>query len=387
MSGPTGLIFAMKARYGAAAGASLADITTSQDEAFGPGPNSIDTDFSGDADTYVASVQDSGVDGTVTAVSGQLYQVLVAGDYSAKHAGNAASVVGDRFTANANGAFGGNLRALDLGKANSYGPGEAVGTAEGQTPANMGFTIEKVTVTAKTRALKAEYTMELAQDLKAVHGLDAEAELANILSAEILAEINREVIGTIMNTAKQGTNGASLGTLDLTPAANGADIGGARWSAERYKALDFRLQQEANGIATDTRRGKGNVLICSASVASALSSAGSLDSAGAGLNVDNVGNTFAGTLGNGIKVYVDPYAVFNYAVVGYKGSVSYDAGLFYCPYVPLTMMKTIGESTFQPKVGFKTRYGMQANPFAAIADGVGNNNTNPFYRFSAVVGI
>jgi hypothetical protein len=265
----------------------------------------------------------------------------------------------------------------------------------------MGFTVEKVSVTAKTRVLQAEYTMELAQDLKAVHGLDAEAELANILSSEILGEINREVIRNINYTAKLGTTGTNKGSLDLTlgNSGAGADGGSGRWQAEVFQGLAFRLEQEANIIAKETRRGKGNYIICSSSVAAALSAAGSMAygsaQAAGDLAVDNAGNTFAGTLKNGMKVYVDPYAGYDYATVGYKGTNTYDAGLFYCPYVPLTMLKAVNAEDFQPKVGFKTRYGLVANPFAvegatgAITEalGVGGARSNPYFRQNIIVGV
>ena len=231
----------------------------------------------------------------------------------------------------------------------------------------MAFSIEKVTVTAKSRALKAEYSLELAQDLKAIHGLNAEAELANILSTEILAEINREVIRTIYKVAEQGArvNTATGGTFDLDVDSNG------RWSVEKFKGLLFQIERDANSIAQRTRRGKGNMILCSADVASALTMGGVLDytpALNANLNVDDTGNTFAGVLQGKYRVYIDPYsansAVKQYYVVGYKGSSPYDAGLFYCPYVPLQMVRAVGQDTFQPKIGFKTSYGMVANPFA-----------------------
>ena len=231
----------------------------------------------------------------------------------------------------------------------------------------MAFSIEKVTVTAKSSALKAEYSLELAQDLKAIHGLNAEAELANILSTEILAEINREVIRTIYNVAESGAqaNVASAGTFDLDTDSNG------RWSVEKFKGLIFQIERDANAIAQRTRRGKGNMILCSADVASALTMAGVLDytpALNAGLNVDDAGNTFAGVLQGKYRVYIDPYsansAASQYYVVGYKGASPYDAGLFYCPYVPLQMVRAVGQDTFQPKIGFKTRYGIVANPFA-----------------------
>ena len=268
----------------------------------------------------------------------------------------------------------------------STGTGMPTGTAEdlgdGTTMAEMAFSIEKVTVSAKSRALKAEYTTELAQDLRAVHGLDAETELANILQSEILTEINRELVRTIYQTAKKGATGtASAGTFDLDVDANG------RWSVEKFKGLMFQIEQEANAIAKGTRRGKGNIVICSSDVASALQMAGVLDYAPAlnsnALNVDDTGNTFAGVLNGRYRVYIDPYSTGNYMTVGYKGSSAFDAGLFYCPYVPLQMVRAIGENTFQPKIGFKTRYGMVANPFAQGGDqGLGalTANTNQYYR-------
>jgi len=260
----------------------------------------------------------------------------------------------------------------------------------------MAFSIEKVTVTAKSRALKAEYSLELAQDLKAIHGLNAEAELANILSTEILAEINREVIRTIYKVAEQGAvqNVATPGIFDLDVDSNG------RWSVEKFKGLLFQIERDANAIAQRTRRGKGNIIMCSADVASALTMAGVLDytpALNANLNVDETGNTFAGTLMGKFRVYIDPYAANltsgnatpgnQYYVVGYKGSSPYDAGLFYCPYVPLQMVRAVGENSFQPKIGFKTRYGLVANPFAeGTNQGLGalNLNANRYYRRVAV---
>ncbi len=250
----------------------------------------------------------------------------------------------------------------------------------------MAFSIEKVTVTAKSRALKAEYSLELAQDLKAIHGLNAEAELANILSTEILAEINREVIRTVYKIAESGAqaNVASAGTFDLDVDSNG------RWSVEKFKGLIFQIERDANAIAQRTRRGKGNMILCSADVASALTMAGVLDytpALNANLNVDDTGNTFAGVLQGKYRVYIDPYSANvsanQYYVVGYKGSSPYDAGLFYCPYVPLQMVRAVGENNFQPKIGFKTRYGIVANPFAEGTNaGLGRlaANTNRYYR-------
>ena len=252
----------------------------------------------------------------------------------------------------------------------------------------MGFTIDKSTVTAKSRALKAEYTMELAQDLKAIHGLDAETELANILSAEILAEINREVVRTINSQAKTGaqdvsTGASTKGIFDLQTDADG------RWSVEKFKGLIFQLEREANTIAKETRRGRGNFLLCSSDVASALAAAGMLDytpALSANLNVDDTGNTFAGVLNGKMRVYIDPYSTNDYATVGYKGTNAYDAGVFYCPYVPLTMVRAVGENTFQPKIGFKTRYGMVSNPFVGStpANGLATAKTNQYYRIFRV---
>ena len=267
----------------------------------------------------------------------------------------------------------------------------------------MAFSIEKVTVTAKSRALKAEYSLELAQDLKAIHGLNAEAELANILSTEILAEINREVIRTIYKVAEQGAvqNVAQAGVFDLDIDSNG------RWSVEKFKGLLFQIERDANAIAQRTRRGKGNIIMCSADVASALTMAGVLDytpALNANLNVDDTGNTFAGVLQGKYRVYIDPYSANltatngaptggnQYYVVGYKGTSPYDAGIFYCPYVPLQMVRAVGENTFQPKIGFKTRYGIVANPFAEgkatdtnpPGGGRLGVNSNRYYRRVAV---
>jgi hypothetical protein len=269
---------------------------------------------------------------------------------------------------------------------------EALGDAGGNAFQEMAFSIEKIAVTAKSRALKAEYTMELAQDLKAVHGLDAEQELANILSTEILAEINREVVRTINITATVGAqeNVTTAGTFNLDVDANG------RWSVEKFKGLMFQLERESNAIAKATRRGKGNVLICSSDVASALQMAGVLDYTPAlanNLQVDDTGNTFAGVLNGRIKVYIDPYFAAtsgtHYATIGYKGTSAFDAGLFYCPYVPLQMVRAVGQDTFQPKIGFKTRYGMVANPFAtSAADGaLSFSNKNIYYRRIAITNL
>ena len=271
--------------------------------------------------------------------------------------------------------------------------GEALGDAAANSFAEMAFSIEKSTVTAVSRALKAEYTMELAQDLKAIHGLDAETELSNILSTEILAEINREVVRSLYITAVAGAqiNTSTAGIFDLDTDSNG------RWSVEKFKGLMFAIERDANAVGQQTRRGKGNMIICSADVASALQMAGVLDHTPAlnnNLNVDDTTTTFAGVMNGRFKVYVDPYAanvaVKQYYVVGYKGTSPYDAGFFYCPYVPLQMVRAVGENTFQPKIGFKTRYGLAANPFAAAgavaagdtvnSDASLDANTNAWYR-------
>ena len=318
MTGPTGLIFAMKSHFTS---------QTGTEALF----NEADTDFSGTG-THAGS---NPVDGTYTT-----------------------------------------------------GTGMTTSAGESVNPAEMAFSIEKTTVTAKTRALKAEYTIELAQDLKAIHGLDAEGELSNILSQEILAEINREVIRTIYKVAKTGSaSTATAGTFDLDVDSNG------RWSVERFKGLLFNIERDANVIAQDTRRGKGNFIICSSDVASALAMAGVLDYAPAlstDLNVDDTGNTFAGVLNGRYRVYVDPYsantgAASQFYVVGYKGTSPYDAGIFYCPYVPLQQVRAIDPTDFQPKIGFKTRYGMIANPYVTQSDGTTDADTftadrNQYYR-------
>ena len=275
---------------------------------------------------------------------------------------------------------------------------EALGDASTNAFAEMAFSIDKVTVTARSRALKAEYSMELAQDLKAIHGLDAETELANILSTEILAEINREVVRTIYGHAKAGAqvNTTTAGTFDLDTDSNG------RWSVEKFKGLLYQLERDANAIGQQTRRGKGNIIICSADVASALQMAGVLDYAPAlntNLNVDDTGNTFAGVLNGKFKVYVDPYSAnvsaSQFYVAGYKGTSPYDSGLFYCPYVPLQMVRAVGQDSFQPKIGFKTRYGMVQNPFATargtgvldVSGAVGADDQNLYYRRVKVANI
>ena len=285
-----------------------------------------------------------------------------------------------------------------FGDAATYGTGTGMTTAAAEAKgdsasnpfASMAFTIEKATVTAKSRALKAEYTIELAQDLKAIHGLDAETELANILSAEILAEINREVVRTVNLQAKAGaqTGVANAGRFDLDVDSSG------RWSVEKFKGLLFQVERDANTIARESRRGKGNFILCSSDVASALSMAGVLDYAPAlntELNVDDAGNTFVGTLNGKYKVYIDPYYTLDpvsghnnegYMTIGYRGSNAFDAGVFYCPYVPLQMVRAVGENSFQPKIGFKTRYGMISNPFvgSSPSDGLASAGSNFYYR-------
>jgi len=349
MSGPTGLIFAMRSRYTSQGGTEALF-----DEAA--------TEFSGARGsltaTGIGTTNPTGSNPALLNTTGQTAYTTGAGMQT-----SAAEALGD----------------------------------DGGTQFNeMAFSIEKVTVTARSRALKAEYSLELAQDLKAIHGLNAEAELANILSTEILAEINREVIRTIYKVAEQGAaqNVATAGVFDLDVDSNG------RWSVEKFKGLLFQIERDANAIAQRTRRGKGNIIMCSADVASALTMAGVLDytpALNANLNVDDTGNTFAGVLQGKYRVYIDPYAANltagnatpgnQYYVVGYKGSSPYDAGLFYCPYVPLQMVRAVGENNFQPKIGFKTRYGMVANPFAeGTTQGAGalTTNANRYYRRVAV---
>ena len=350
MTGPTGLIFAMKSRYRTTkAGKSVGDEALLGEAEY---------NFSGDSGTTAMGTDGSGLSG-VTDSNGD------------------SSINNDRNDP---------LAGLDL---YTTAEAEALGVSGGEGFAEMGFTIEKATVTAKSRALKAEYTMELAQDLKAIHGLDAETELANILSTEILAEINREVIRTVNSQAKTGAatgNTAINGIFDLSTDADG------RWSVEKFKGLILQLDREANQIAKDTRRGKGNFIICSSDVASALASTGMLDYTPAlstNLNVDDTGNTFAGIINGRTKVYIDPYATADYINVGYKGTSAYDAGVFYCPYVPLTMVRAVGENNFQPKIGFKTRYGMVSNPFVGStpASGLAAAKTNQYYRIFRVDGI
>ena len=358
MSGPTGLIFAMRSRYSSMTGT----------ETF---YNEVDSAFSG---RDKASNAETG---------------FVDGD-----AGMGTTSVSATNPAVLNPVSSASSLGYTVGMGMRTDNAEALDGTGNDAFNQMAFSIEKVTVTAKSRALKAEYSLELAQDLKAIHGLNAEAELANILSTEILAEINREVIRTIYKTAEQGAvqNVATAGVFDLDIDSNG------RWSVEKFKGLLFQIERDANAIAQRTRRGKGNIILCSADVASALTMAGVLDytpALNANLNVDDTGNTFAGTLQGKFRVYIDPYAANltaanaaptggnQYYVVGYKGTSPYDAGLFYCPYVPLQMVRAVGENSFQPKIGFKTRYGMVANPFAegtAQGEGALNANANRYYR-------
>jgi hypothetical protein len=356
MSGPTGLIFAMKSHYNTRAGAEALY-------------NEPDTNFSGNQQgpaAYNDPVAPLGDGGATDANPGLLNDATGGGTTAANYERQ------------------GGL----IGRADA----ETLGSGAGNLFNEMDFSIEKTAVTAKTRALRAEYTLELAQDLKAIHGLDAEQELANLLSSEILAEINREVVRTVYTVAKQGAqnNVANAGVFDLDVDSNG------RWSVEKFKGLMFQVERDANAIAQETRRGKGNFIITSADVASALAMSGTLDYSsglsGAGGpsigEVDDTGNLLVGTMNGRIKVYVDPYSAnvsnTHYYVVGYKGSSPYDAGLFYCPYVPLQMLRSIDPETFQPKIGFKTRYGMVANPF--VLNGANpdaealTHNKNQYYR-------
>ena len=337
MTGPTGLIFAMKSRYTNPTGAEAYGATNT-------GADESDTSHSGDK---------SGV-----------------APLSSTH---------DAFTDTNNPFTGTN----NVGTGMSRDAAERLGEDANNDFNEMAFSIDKISVTARSRALKAEYSTELAQDLKAVHGLDAETELANILSTEILQEINREVIRTIYRIAKTGSlnNTATPGKFNLDTDSNG------RWSVEKFKGLMFNIERDRNEIGHETRRGKGNFMICSADIASAMSMAGMLET-GHGLATDDTISTFAGTM-NGMKVYVDPYyvsSVGQFYTLGYKGSSPYDAGMFYCPYVPLQMVRAMGENTFQPKIGFKTRYGMVSNPFVN-ATGALTVNENPYYRKTLVTNL
>ena len=364
MSGPTGLIFALRARYNEQAGSEALF-------------QEADTRFGGSGGTPA-------------------YGQLGSGGYSGQDLSTTAFGV-DPFFSAADSALASTITdANATSRGMTTAMGEALGDASSNAFAQMAFSIEKTTVTAKTRALKAEYTMELAQDLKAIHGLDAETELANILSSEILAEINREVVRTVYRNAKLGAKSGTTqtrGIFDLNVDSNG------RWSVEKFKGLLFQIERECNQIAKETRRGKGNFVLCSSDVASALAMSGVLDYAPAlstNLQVDDTGNTFAGVLNGRLRVYIDPYFATNSAsdffCVGYKGSSPYDAGLFYCPYVPLQMVRAVGENTFQPKIGFKTRYGMVNNPFVlgtnnqpiADVDASTASRSNQYYRIVKV---
>jgi len=360
MNGPTGLIFAMRSRY-----SSMSGTEALFDEA--------DTAFS-----------NSGINTSNPYVTGSQGGAV---GFGTTQAGSNPGVLDPNASRN----------TYSVGQGMDTEYAESLGEAGGGSFNEMAFSIEKVTVTAKSRALKAEYSLELAQDLKAIHGLNAEAELANILSTEILAEINREVIRTIYKVAEAGaqTNTATQGVFDLDVDSNG------RWSVEKFKGLIFQIERDANRIAQRTRRGKGNMILCSADVASALTMAGVLDytpALNANLNVDDTGNTFAGVLAGKYRVYIDPYSANStadgsqYYVVGYKGSSPYDAGLFYCPYVPLQMVRAVGQDTFQPKIGFKTRYGIVANPFAegpapVVNPGRLQGGANRYYQRARVLNL
>ena len=349
MSGPTGLIFAMKSLFKTTRGGATADNEALFNEAITP--------YSGDSSASQGSAGPSGLTGIDSA-------------------GQDSNLDDQRVTD----GFGGGMSTAEAEGLGSTGAAPAGSFAE------MGFSIEKATVTAKSRALKAEYSLELAQDLKAIHGLDAETELANILSTEILAEINREVVRTVNSQAKTGalqTNTAINGIFNVQTDADG------RWSVEKFKGLILQIEREANVIAKETRRGKGNFIVCSSDTASALAASGMLDYTPAmatNLNVDDTGNTFAGTLNGRMRVYIDPYSTTDYITVGYKGTNPYDAGIFYCPYVPLTMVRAVAEDSFQPKIGFKTRYGMVSNPFVGStpSDGLAAVKTNQYYRIFRV---
>jgi len=357
MNGPTGLIFAMRSRFNNQSGTEALF-------------NEADSAFSGQNEGFDLT---SGFTATGASNVG-LGTTAQSGSNPGLLSGTAAQT---------------NATDYNVGQGMTTGDSEDLGTS-GDNFNEMAFSIEKVTVTAKSRALKAEYSLELAQDLKAIHGLNAEAELANILSTEILAEINREVIRTIYKVAETGAtvNTTTDGTFDLDTDSNG------RWSVEKFKGLIYQIERDANAIAQRTRRGKGNMILCSADVASALTMAGVLDytpALNANLQVDDTGNTFAGVLQGKYRVYIDPYSAnvgstpsgAQYYVVGYKGTSPYDAGLFYCPYVPLQMVRAVGQDTFQPKIGFKTRYGIVANPFAegtTAALGALRQNANRYYR-------
>ena len=365
MNGPTGLIFAMRSRYTDQSGTE--SFFNEPDSAFSA--NKAGTNIGQSTQGNYTDATDD--DGTVGFGSTATQR----GTNPAILEGTASDAVQSQYS---------------IGQGMATGDSEALGDGANGDFNEMAFSIEKVTVTAKSRALKAEYSMELAQDLRAIHGLNAEAELANILSSEILAEINREVIRTIYKTAEAGSqvNVANAGFFDLDVDSNG------RWSVEKFKGLLFNIERDANRIAQRTRRGKGNIIMTSADVASALTMAGVLDytpALNANLQVDDTGNTFAGTINGKYRVYIDPFSANSaqnqYYVVGYKGTSPYDAGLFYCPYVPLQMVRAVHDGTFQPKIGFKTRYGLVSNPFAeGTAQGLGRitSNSNRYYQRTVV---
>ena len=365
MNGPTGLIFAMRSRYTNQSGTEA--FFNEPDSAFSANKAGTNIGQATQGD-YTDATDD---DGTVGFGSTGTQR----GTNPAILEGAASDAVQAQYS---------------VGQGMATGDSEALGDGSNGDFNEMAFSIEKVTVTAKSRALKAEYSMELAQDLRAIHGLNAEAELANILSSEILAEINREVIRTIYKTAEAGSqvNVANAGFFDLDVDSNG------RWSVEKFKGLLFNIERDANRIAQRTRRGKGNIIMTSADVASALTMAGVLDytpALNANLQVDDTGNTFAGTINGKYRVYIDPFsansAANQYYVVGYKGTSPYDAGLFYCPYVPLQMVRAVNDGTFQPKIGFKTRYGLVSNPYAeGTTQGLGRitSNSNRYYQRTVV---
>ena len=363
MNAPTGLIFAMRSRY---VDGTNADRRLGTEALF----NEPDSGFSGQSSSH------SQTEGWTNAATGLGTTAQSGTNPGALNPSTNATQV-----------------AYDVGQGMRTDNAENLGSTAADQFNEMAFSIEKVTVTAKSRALKAEYSLELAQDLKAIHGLNAEAELANILSTEILAEINREVISTIYKVAETGAqvNVSSAGTFNLDVDSNG------RWSVEKFKGLLFQIERDANAIAQRTRRGKGNIILCSADVASALTMAGVLDytpALNANLNVDDTGNTFAGVINGKYRVYIDPFAANSaatqYYVIGYKGTSPYDAGLFYCPYVPLQMVRAVGQDTFQPKIGFKTRYGMVENPFSqgtTQGNGTLTVNANRYYRRVSVANL
>ena len=366
MSAPTGLIFAMRSRYTKQKGTLTGGLQPG--DANGAGREALFGEpwaqFGGSGNTSA---------GAPFSATGGINPIGVSGGTSGGFAQGANFGIRDSsFDIN---SFRGMLTST----------GEELGETGKNNFQQMAFSIERLAVEAKTRALKAEYSTELAQDLKAVHGLDAESELANILSTEILNEINRELIYTLYRTAKAGCQQADLdtkGVYDLNTDSDG------RWSAERFRGLMFQIEREANVIAKETRRGKGNFVVCSSDVASALAMGGFLNLTPAlqpQLEVDDTGNTFAGILNGKFKVYIDPYSALgaNFALVGYRGASPYDAGMFYCPYVPLQMVRAVDQNTFQPKIGFKTRYGMVANPFADNTD-INALGGNQYYRIFAV---